>query len=148
MIWTPHVTVAAVVEEQGRYLMVEELVNGGQVFNQPAGHLEEGESLVQAIQREVMEETARVFEPSGLCGIYRWQMAGLERTYLRFCFTGSVSEQKPGIALDEEIIDTHWLTYSEVSSRLSSLRSPMVLQCIRDFVRGDHIALDLLHDIH
>ena len=148
MIWSPHVTVAAVIEENGRYLLVEEHIEGERVFNQPAGHLEDNESLIQAIEREVVEETARTFEPSALCGIYRWKMSEKRRTYLRFCFTGSVSEQITNRALDKEIIDTHWLTLPEVTSHSPHLRSPMVLQCIRDYESGVRIPLSSLHDIH
>ena len=148
MIWYPHVTVAAVIEKDGRYLLVEEFVDGAQVFNQPAGHLEDGESLIQAIEREVTEETARIFEPSALCGIYRWQPAEKKRTYLRFCFTGFVSEQIPNATLDKEIVDTHWFTLPEITSRSSRLRSPMVLQCIGDYEAGNRIPLSSLHDVH
>jgi len=146
MIWTPRVTVAAVIEQNHRFLFVEELIDGQRVLNQPAGHLEAGESLQSAIVREVREETARQFYPAALIGIYRWTMPDKDHTYLRFCFTGTVSERDPVQKLDEGILDTCWLNY-EMLQKHSHLRSPLVLQCIQDYRTDQLIPLDRLHDV-
>ena len=147
MVWTPRVTVAAVIEREGRFLLVEEVIDGETRFNQPAGHLEPGESLLEAVRREVLEETARPFEPLGLVGVYQYEMAHKHRTYLRFCFAGTVGEAEPGRALDEEIVATHWLTLEEIERRRERLRSPMVLACIRDHLQGAALPLDSLHSL-
>lgn len=146
MIWTPRVTVAAVVEQNHRFLLVEELVDGQRVLNQPAGHLEAGESLQSAIVREVWEETARHFVPTAVIGIYRWPMPEKNRSYLRFCFTGTVSERRVEQKLDEDILDTCWLDYESLQI-YPRLRSPMVLQCIQDYRADQPIPLELLHDV-
>ena len=143
-----HVTVAAVVERAGRFLLVEERVEGRTVFNQPAGHLEPGESLLQAIQREMREETALPFEPRALVGIYQYELPEKRRTYVRFCFTGKVGQALPGAELDAEIIATHWLTLQEIQALGERLRSPMVLRCIQDHQTGRHLPLDCLQRIH
>ncbi len=141
-----HVTVAAVIERAGRYLMVEETIDSRQVFNQPAGHLEAGESILQAAAREVLEETARAFTPTGLVGIYRWE-APNGVTFVRFAFTGSVGDPQPGRDLDAGITATHWLTETELNARRQQLRSPLVLRCIRDATERPALPLDCLHDL-
>ncbi|MGB5494692.1 MAG: NUDIX hydrolase, partial [Sedimenticolaceae bacterium] len=113
MRWAPAVTVAAVIREQDRYLMVEERPEGHAVINQPAGHLEFGERLLDAVQREVREETGRRFTPTGLVGVYQWTVPDTERSFLRFCFCGSVSAPLPGAVLDPDIQATHWLSVDE-----------------------------------
>ncbi len=145
MTWKPHVTVAAVVEKDQRFLLVEEDIHGRRVFNQPAGHLEAGEDLIQAVQREMLEETARIFTPEALVGIYLYEVPGRERSYLRFCFCGAAGEILAGHSLDREIIATHWLTPDQIRERSARLRSPMVLDCIRDYRQGRRIPLDQLH---
>ena len=135
MPWSPSVTVAAVVRRQDRFLMVEECPNGQPVINQPAGHLEFGESLIEAVCREVLEETACAFEPTGLIGIYQWTLPTTDCTYLRFCFVGDVSEPLAGHTLDPDIRATHWMTRIEIESGRLPLRSPLVLRCIDDAVR-------------
>lgn len=148
MIWTPRVTVAAVVERDGRYLMVEENDSAGKtVLNQPAGHLEANESLVEAVCREVLEETCRRFRPTGLVGIYRWPHPGKARTYLRFCFVGEVGEPEPQRRLDPDILATHWLSEADLNARPERLRSPMVLRCVEDAKRNRPTSLDLLHEL-
>ncbi len=146
MIWTPRVTVAAVIERNNRFLLVEEMIHGRRVLNQPAGHLEADESLQSAIIREVWEETARNFIPSALTGIYRWHTPDKDLTYLRFCFSGTVSERTPGRPLDKGILDTCWLDLESLQTH-SHLRSPMVLQCIQDYRANQLVPLELLHDI-
>ena len=148
MTWKPHVTVAAIVEHQQRFLLVEENIDGNRVFNQPAGHLEEGEDLIQAIQREMLEETARIFHAEALVGVYLYELAEKRRSYLRFCFCGQAGEILPGHSLDKEIVATHWLTLGEITERQARLRSPMVLGCIQDYLDGRRIPLETLHYLH
>ena len=141
------VTVAAVIERAGRFLLVEERIDGRTVFNQPAGHLERGESLLEAVRREVLEETAHPFEPRALVGVYQYELPRKSRTYVRFCFSGEVGEPLPGRRLDDEIIATHWLTLEEIEARGELLRSPMVLQGIHDYLAGSALPLDSLHHL-
>jgi 8-oxo-dGTP pyrophosphatase MutT (NUDIX family) len=142
-LWRPSVTVAAVIERGGRFLLVEERVDGRIVLNQPAGHLDPGESLLAACRREVLEETAHRFEPTSLVGIYRWHYAAREVTFLRFCFSGEIKGVEDR-ALDREIVALHWLTEGEVKSRQAEHRSPLVQKCVDDFVAGRHFPLDVL----
>jgi 8-oxo-dGTP pyrophosphatase MutT (NUDIX family) len=143
MIWRPSVTVAAVIERDGRFLLVEERSEARLVLNQPAGHLDPGESLVAACRREVMEETAHRFEPAALVGIYRWHYAAADVTFLRFCFRGSLhgEENRP---LDKEIVRLHWLTPEALRARQADHRSPLVQKCVDDFLAGRNFPLDLL----
>jgi 8-oxo-dGTP pyrophosphatase MutT (NUDIX family) len=140
-VWKPSVTVAAVIERDGKFLFVEELIDGRKVINQPAGHLDPGESLVTACAREVMEETAHRFEPTGLVGIYRWYYEPKDVTFLRFCFSGRLLG-KTDRALDKEIIATHWLTLEELKAS-AARRSPLVLKCVEDYLAGRNYPLDL-----
>ncbi len=147
MIWKPHATVAAVIEHNGRFLMVEEESEGEIVYNQPAGHLDPDESLVQAAIRETREETAWGFEPRALVGIYRWVHEPTERTYLRVCFTGGCHDHRPEQALDEGIIQALWLSREELLARQDKLRSPLVMRCIDDYLAGRRYPLELLGDL-
>ncbi|OGA72616.1 MAG: NUDIX hydrolase [Betaproteobacteria bacterium RIFCSPLOWO2_12_FULL_65_14] len=142
-IWKPSATVAAVMERDGRFLFVEERIDDRLVLNQPAGHLDPGESLIAACRREVMEETAHRFEPTALVGIYRWHYAAKDVTFLRFCFTGHI-EGTAERALDKEIVRLHWLTPAELAARKADHRSPLVQKCVQDFVAGRRFALDIL----
>jgi 8-oxo-dGTP pyrophosphatase MutT (NUDIX family) len=141
-IWNPSVTVAAVIERQGKFLLVEERIDGKLVLNQPAGHLDPGESLTAACRREVMEETAHHFEPTALVGVYRWHYPEKDVTFLRFCFRGNVggTESRP---LDKEIVRLHWLTAEEVQARKAQHRSPLVQRCVEDFLAGSSFPLEL-----
>ena len=147
MRWSPAVTVAAVIRRDDRYLMVEEQPDGRPVVNQPAGHLEAGESIIAAVCREVLEETGRRFEPNVLIGIYRWTVPGSDRTYLRFCFTGSVSEPIDDHTLDPDITTTHWMTRTEIAAGSVPPRSPLVLRCIDDAANGAAIPLSALAEL-
>lgn len=147
MPWSPAVTVAAVVRQGERFLMVEETAAGQRVLNQPAGHLEDGENLLEAVVREVLEETARPFTPEALVGIYQWRLPDRSRTYLRFCFSGSVGEPVPGLALDPDILATHWMTLVQIREGTLPLRSPMVQRCIDDALTGRSLPLDCLHEL-
>ena len=144
MIWKPSVTVAAVIERGGRFLFVEERIDGRLVLNQPAGHLDPGESLVAACRREVLEETGHPFEPRELVGIYRWHYAAKDVTFLRFCFTGVAGDADPERKLDKEIVRLHWLTPVELEARKGDHRSPLVAKCVADFLAGRRFPLDLL----
>jgi len=144
MIWKPSVTVAAVIERGGRFLFVEERIDGRLVLNQPAGHLDPGESLVAACRREVLEETAHAFEPRELIGIYRWHYAAKDVTFLRFCFTGVAGGADHARKLDKEIVRLHWLTPAELEARKDDHRSPLVAKCVADFLAGRRFPLELL----
>jgi 8-oxo-dGTP pyrophosphatase MutT (NUDIX family) len=141
MVWKPDVTVAAVVERDARFLLVEERIRGRLVFNQPAGHLEDGESLLQAVVREALEETAWVFLPQWLLGTYLWR-SPRGHTTLRFAFCGTVSDFDAARTLDPPIVASHWLTRDEILARVAALRSPLVARCIEDYVRGVRLPLD------
>ena len=146
--WKPSVTVAAIVEHAGRFLIVEEETSEGLRLNNPAGHLDPGESLPQAVVREVLEETARAFTPGGLVGIYltrfRRPATGDDVTYLRVAFRGSVGEPLPGRTLDDGIVRTLWLTPDELRASAARHRSPLVLRCMEDHLAGRAYPLELL----
>jgi 8-oxo-dGTP pyrophosphatase MutT (NUDIX family) len=142
-IWRPSVTVAALAEREGRFLFVEETIDGRRVLNQPAGHLDPGESLAAACVREVLEETAYPFTPTALVGIYRWRYAPKDVTFLRFCFTGEVGTADPDRKLDKEIVAVHWLTFDELRQREREHRSPLVETCVRDHLAGKRYPLEL-----
>ncbi len=144
MNWKPNVTVAAVIERDGKFLMVEEETDVGIRFNQPAGHLECRESLSAAVIREVLEETGRSFVPEALVGIYNWRNEARDITYLRFVFTGRITGHDTARPLDQGIIATHWLTLEEIRQQQSLHRSPMVLQCVEDWCAGKRAPLDLI----
>lgn len=132
-IWKPHVTVAAICEQENRFLLVKECVNGQIVFNQPAGHLDPNETLEQAVIRETMEETAYTFLPSSLVGVYRYQPEHTHATYLRFAYAGKTAE-KHDRPLDKDIIEARWMSLDEIRQNRAMHRSPMVLQCILDYL--------------
>ncbi|MDT9000897.1 NUDIX hydrolase [Paucibacter sp. APW11] len=150
--WKPSVTVAAVIEHEGRFLMVEEETSEGLMFNQPAGHLDPGESPQQGVVREALEETARHFVPEALLGLY---MARFQRparqgrdledvTYLRLAFCGSVGEPVPGLALDQGIVRTLWMSVEELRACADRHRSPLVMRCVEDYLAGRRLPLEAL----
>ncbi len=177
-VWKPNVTVAAVVERDGRFLLVEEETDDGLRFNQPAGHLDEGESLLAACAREALEETAWNFTPTALVGVYQWPRPrlaagpsqgeaslGIERseqvsppssgrgaggrssgniTYLRFAFAGELGAHEAGRVLDEGILHAVWLTPEEIRASADRHRSPLVWQCVSDWLAGRRFPLDLI----
>jgi 8-oxo-dGTP pyrophosphatase MutT (NUDIX family) len=147
---TPDVTVAAVTETAGRFLVVEERINHRLVLNQPAGHVERGETLLAAVVREVREETAWRFEPSALLGVYLWRNPANGRRTLRFAFTGAVADHDAGQKLDRGIVGTHWLSRLDLEQRQARLRSPLVLRCVHDYLAGQRRALQPLAglDLH
>lgn len=147
--WGPSVTVAAVIEQQGRYLLVEEHTPEGLRLNNPAGHLDAGESLLQAVVRETLEETAHPLTPTALLGVYLARFVrpatDEEVTYLRFAFCGTVADALPDRALDTGIVRTLWLTPQELQAQAARHRSPLVMQCIADHQAGRRHPLELLH---
>ena len=143
MRWTPHVTVAAIIEQDNRFLLVEERINGTTQFNQPAGHWEANESLAQAVIREVKEETAYEFSPKNLVGIYQWLHEPSNTTFLRFAFCGELGARHD-MPLDSGIIAAHWLTYEEIQQKQAQHRSPQVLRCIDDYRAGQRYPLSAL----
>jgi 8-oxo-dGTP pyrophosphatase MutT (NUDIX family) len=147
MVWKPDVTVAAVVERDGRFLLVEELIRGRRVFNQPAGHLEDGESLLHAVIRETAEETAWRFSPQWLVGTYLWRNPRTGHSTLRFAFSGEVDAHAPERPLDPPIIAVHWLAHGEILKRRTRLRSPLVLRCVEDYLAGQRVALTAVEAI-
>lgn len=150
--WKPSVTVAAVIEHEGRFLLVEEMTSDGLRLNNPAGHLEPGESLAQGCVREVLEETAHQFSPTALVGVY---MARMQRapnnpdgsddvTYLRFAYRGSLGAFDPARTLDTGIVRTLWMTPDEIRHSTERHRSPLVLQCMEDYLKGQCYPLELV----
>ncbi len=146
--WRPSVTVAAIVERGGRYLLVEEQTVEGLKLNNPAGHLDPGESPLEAVVRETLEETAHPFVPEALVGVYlsRFTRPALDQdvTYLRFAFCGSVGEAVAGRALDAGIVRTLWLTPAEMREQHLRMRSPLVLKCLEDHLAGRRFPLELV----
>jgi 8-oxo-dGTP pyrophosphatase MutT (NUDIX family) len=147
--WKPSVTVAAVVERNGCFLMVEEETPDGVRLNQPAGHLDPGETLVQAAAREAIEETAHPFRPTALLGVYVARSVPHDEpegvTYVRFAFTGELGPQEPGRALDDGILRVLWLTPEEIRQRAGAHRSPLVMRCVDDYLAGRRFPLDFVY---
>jgi 8-oxo-dGTP pyrophosphatase MutT (NUDIX family) len=144
MIWKPNVTVAAVIERDGKFLLVEEHTSEGLRYNQPAGHLEAGESLLDAVVRETLEESAYHFIPQHLLGIYRWHSGESDTTYLRFAFTGQITGHQPDRKLDRGILQALWLSPEEILASRSRHRSPLILRCVEDYIAGKRYPLELL----
>lgn len=144
----PSVTVAAVIERDGRYLLVEELTSDGLLLNNPAGHLEQGESPQQGVIREVLEETARDFTPTAWLGVYLSRFLRPSRnedtTYVRLAFIGEVGEQIPGRPFDTPVQRTLWMTLEEIRACPERHRSPLVLSCIEDHAAGRRLPLEAL----
>ncbi len=143
-IWKPHTTVASICERDGKFLLVKENADGRVVYNQPAGHLDPGETLVNAVIRETLEETRYPFEPRALQGVYRYSpIPSEQRAYIRFLFRGEVGKRIDG-ELDAGIIAAEWLSYDEVLACREQHRSPMVLQGIVDFLEGHGYPLGVI----
>lgn len=146
MNFTPHITVACIIERDGRFLFVREHTSRGIAINQPAGHLEAGETLQQAALRETLEETGWHVEVTALTGLYLYQ-APNGVTYQRLCFAARPVQQVPDARLDSEIIEPMWLTLAELQARPEQLRSPLVTRCIQDYLAGSSYPLDILKGI-
>ena len=147
--WKPNVTVAAVIEKDGRYLLIEENTLEGLRLNNPAGHLDPGESPAQGCARETLEETAHLFVPTALVGIYlsRFQResTGEDITYVRMAFSGDLGDFQPHLSLDEGIVRTLWMTPDEVRASAHRHRSPLVLKCIEDHLTGQRFPLETIY---
>lgn len=144
MVWKPHVTVAAVIKKENKFLLVEEHTNNGIAFNQPAGHLENGESIISAVKREVTEETAWQFQPEYIVAIQLWRKNPEFPSFLRVCFAGKVHSFNDKQSLDDEIIATHWLTREQIAAKQSQLRSRLVLNTVDAYLNGERYPLSLL----
>ena len=151
--WKPSVTVAAIIEHEGRFLLVEEMTSEGLKLNNPAGHLDPGESPAQGCAREALEETTHLFTPTALVGVY---LSRLQRpisgstevediTYLRFAFCGELGAAQSHLALDEGIVRTLWMTPDEICASAARHRSPLVLRCMEDHLRGQRFPLELVY---
>ena len=145
-IWRPHVVTATVVPREGRFLFVEEDIEGRRVINQPAGHLDPGETLVQAAERETLEETGWTVRVEALIGVYLLDTETVGKTFLRFCFAARGVSHDPTRKLDKEIVRTHWWTRDELVAHGAMLRSPLVLRAVDDYLAGTRHPLTLLHD--
>ena len=148
--WKPNVTVAAVIERGGRFLLVEEQTADGLRLNTPAGHLDPGESPAEGCARETLEETAHHFTPTALIGVYMARSRptaerGEDTTYMRFAFTGTLGAFEEGRPLDEGIVRTVWMTVDEIRASVARHRSSLLLQCIEDHLAGRRHPLDLIH---
>ncbi len=144
MIWKPNTTVAAIVEVDGKFLLVEEETNEGVRLNQPAGHLEDCETLLQAVVRETQEESAYTVEPQTLLGIYHWRSTEKEITYIRFAFVANIVAHDANQKLDEGIIRAIWMDIDELKANQHRLRSPQVLRCAEDYLAGQYFPLSVI----
>lgn len=143
--WQPNVTVAAVVERDGAFLLVEEQTPDGVRYNQPAGHLEAGESLLDAVIRETLEESAWHFTPTALIGVYQYRQAASGTTYLRFAYTGKLSGHETGRELDADILRALWMPVADIRASHARHRSPLLMKCVDDYLAGRRYPLGLVH---
>lgn len=146
-LWKPNAVVATIVERNGRYLFVEEEADGRAVFNQPAGHLDPGETLLDAARRETLEESGWHVEPTSLVGIYLVEPPNSPITYLRFCFRARAISHDAAATLDKEIIRAVWMNRDELVAESARHRSPLVLRCLDDYLAGHDYPLALIHDL-
>jgi 8-oxo-dGTP pyrophosphatase MutT (NUDIX family) len=144
---TIDVTVAAVIEENQRFLLVEERVAGEIVLNQPAGHVEPAEAVLDAVVRETLEETGYRFQPEALIGIYTWRSEVDDRSFLRLCFSGPAQAPEGPVELDEGIIAARWLSLGELTQRAADLRSPLVIRAIEDYRSGNRFPIDCFRHV-
>jgi len=146
--WKPHVSVAAIIKENDQFLLVEEWKNNKLVLNQPAGHWEKGETLINAVIRETLEETGWHFEPTNIVGIYHWNhpdVSGL--TYLRFAFCGNLIRFDENYILDDGIENAIWLDKAEIIKQEKRHRSPQLIQCIEDYDKGNRFPLEIIQQV-
>jgi len=147
LVSRPVVTVATIVARDGAFLLVEEQTRAGVRLNQPAGHLEAGETLEEAALRETLEETGYRVAPTALVGIYRWQAPETGATFLRFAFAGEIVAHEADRALDDGILRALWLPYDELVARSAMHRSPLVLRCVDDYRAGARRPLDFITEM-
>ena len=143
----PNTTVAAIIEQNGKFLLVEEKTDRGNRFNQPAGHLEDNETLIQAVIRETMEEAAYEFTPEFLLGVYQWKHTHNHITYLRFAFIGKAGRHFPMQELDEGIVQAVWMDIDEMRDKAGLMRSPQVLTCVEDYLAGKRFPLQVITNL-
>jgi len=143
--WTPHATVATIVEKDGKYLLVEEDKPQGIVYNQPAGHIEQGETVEEAALRETLEESRWTVKLKHLVGLYTYTAPSNGITYHRYCFAAEPVKHNPDAQLDEGILDAKWFSWDEIKD-MKNLRSPLVKQCFKDHVEGKAFPLDLIYE--
>ena len=147
--WKPSVTVAAIIERDGKFLLVEEHTPEGLKLNNPAGHLDPGESIADGCAREALEETTHLFRPMALVGVYLSRMrrasTGEDVSYLRFAFCGDLGDAQAGRALDDGIVRTLWMTPQELRDSSARHRSPLLLRCMEDYLAGQRLPLSLLY---
>ncbi len=147
MTWKPHATVAAIIERDNEFLMVEEMIKGERVFNQPAGHLDPDEGLIDAVIRETQEESGWRFIPEAVTGIYLWKHPDNGKTFLRVAVCGSCDNHDAQQALDDGIIQAIWKSREDLVQPTCKLRSPMVINCIDDYLAGKRYPLDMLINV-
>ncbi|CAA6807051.1 MAG: Nudix-like NDP and NTP phosphohydrolase YmfB [uncultured Thiotrichaceae bacterium] len=146
MTWKPRVVVAAVIEKNGKYLVVEENVDNTRVINQPAGHLEPNETIIEAVKRETLEETGWKFEPTHLVGIMHLLNENTNRIFIRFTFTGKLIEHIPDYQIDPDINAVHWMTYEQIKAQQNMFwRSPLVMRSLDAHRAGIRHPMDILH---
>jgi 8-oxo-dGTP pyrophosphatase MutT (NUDIX family) len=145
--WYPHLTVATIIENNGNFLIVKELSDGKTVLNQPAGHVDENETLIEAAVRETLEETGWHVQIDALVGFYMYTSPDNGTTYFRALFTATALEEEPNYTLDEGILAAQWLSLEEIRQQQPILRSPMVLQCVEDYLTGKRLPLDCISHI-
>lgn len=148
MVWTPHATVATLIERDGKFLMIEEYSSGRLVLNQPAGHIEENESIIEAAVRETFEESAWHVRPEHIIGLYVYRAPSNGITYYRICFYATALEHDPNSKLDDGIVAAHWMTRDEIAEQSDRLRGPMVLKCIDDYLAKKKYPLDFIYEIY
>ncbi|WP_020409737.1 NUDIX hydrolase [Hahella ganghwensis] len=152
-VWCPRATVAIIIPESsrissnGRLLFVEEFIQEKRVINQPAGHIEKNESILEAVHRETLEETGWTVELTGFTGIYTLRIPNQDLTYHRYCFVGNPVD-KTSKTLDSDILATHWLSPEAMTSGQFALRSPLVRKCVEDYLAGKIYPLDLIYESH
>lgn len=147
MVWAPRVTVAAIVEHNQQFLCVKERILGKQVINQPAGHLEPDETLLEAVKRETLEETGWIVEPESVVGIYLWHHPHEDLTFLRVTFSCDCKTFSENAEIDSDIDETVWLSAQQLRNSQNQLRSPLVLTCINDYLQGKRFSLDILSSV-
>jgi 8-oxo-dGTP pyrophosphatase MutT (NUDIX family) len=147
MTWRPDLTVAAIVLRDERFLIVEERIQGRLVLNQPAGHVEDGESIIAAAVRETLEETAWEFVPRHMLGLYLWRNPGNGASILRVAIAGEVTGHESRRALDDGIVAAHWMTRAALLAQPGRLRSPLVMRCVDDYLAGHRHSLDALQHL-
>ncbi len=145
MIWRPDLAAAAIVERDNRFLIVEERIRGTLLFNQPAGHVDDGESLIDAAVRETLEETAWHIVPRALLGVYLWRNPATGHSILRVAITGEATRHEPDRELDHPVVAAHWLERGQLLAQPGKLRSPLVMRCIDDYLAGQRHELSALN---